>query len=210
MALSRTQFYTLLTLLWGLFAFRSIGSAVGSTSHQACTDAALIQLVLYELAVGGIVLTYLSRCGWRLSPAQIGFSWQQTGAGFLLYAISYLLICLAWWLAIALGGNPQPVIDLVAGERSLPAVLLASIVNGTYEELVLIAFVFKALERHDTQLIVGVSVLLRVIAHIYQGPVGAMSILAFGILMALAYVRFRQIWPLIVAHIVADFVALTY
>ena len=101
-------------------------------------------------------------------------------------------------------------IDLVAGERSLPAVLLASIVNGTYEELVLIAFVFKALERHDTQLIVGVSVLLRVVAHIYQGPVGAMSILAFGILMALAYVRFRQIWPLIVAHIVADFVALTY
>ena len=71
MALSRTQFYTLLTLLWGLFAFRSIGSAAGSTSHQACTDAALIQLALYELAVGGIVLAYLSRGGWRSRSAAI-------------------------------------------------------------------------------------------------------------------------------------------
>ena len=91
---------------------------------------------------------------------------------------------------------------------SRPLAVAASVVNGAYEELFLVGFIFKALERYDLKFIIGVSVLLRIIAHVYQGPIGALGIFSMGVLFAFVYARYRQIWPLIVAHVGADMPAL--
>jgi membrane protease YdiL (CAAX protease family) len=45
--------------------------------------------------------------------------------------------------------------------------------------------------------------------HLYQGPLGAILVLGFGVVVSLFYWRFRQVWPVMVAHMLADAAALT-
>jgi membrane protease YdiL (CAAX protease family) len=47
------------------------------------------------------------------------------------------------------------------------------------------------------------------LCHLYQGPVGIVSIVPLGILYGYAYSRTRMLWPLILAHIVIDLIGLT-
>ena len=54
---------------------------------------------------------------------------------------------------------------------------------------------------------VGVSLLVRVLYHLYQGPMGAISVLGFGLILSLYYVRTQRLWPIVVAHILADVLA---
>ncbi len=50
------------------------------------------------------------------------------------------------------------------------------------------------------------SALFRATLHTYQGLDGALSILAVGVIFGFTYWRWRQLWPLIVAHALLDFV----
>jgi membrane protease YdiL (CAAX protease family) len=40
--------------------------------------------------------------------------------------------------------------------------------------------------------------------HIYQGPVGALSVLVFGLVLSLFYLRTGRLFPVVVAHVIAD------
>ena len=54
--------------------------------------------------------------------------------------------------------------------------------------------------------VVGVSLLVRVLYHLYQGPLGALSILVFGIVITVYFVMSNKLWPPVVCHVVADVV----
>ncbi|TMG91207.1 MAG: CPBP family intramembrane metalloprotease [Betaproteobacteria bacterium] len=47
---------------------------------------------------------------------------------------------------------------------------------------------------------------LRVLYHLYQGPLGAIYIVVFGIVLAIYYLRTKQLWPGIFAHMFTDLV----
>ncbi|MGZ5119554.1 MAG: CPBP family glutamic-type intramembrane protease, partial [Burkholderiales bacterium] len=66
-----------------------------------------------------------------------------------------------------------------------------AMINGTYEEVFLLGFLLRGLRQFGFSLTVGVPLLIRVLYHLYQGPVGAMWILGFGLLFSLYYFRFR-------------------
>ncbi|MGZ5735636.1 MAG: CPBP family glutamic-type intramembrane protease [Burkholderiales bacterium] len=74
---------------------------------------------------------------------------------------------------------------------SLPVVVSMAMINGTYEEVFLLGFLLRGLRQFGFSLTVGVPLLIRVLYHLYQGPVGAMWILGFGLLFSLYYFRFR-------------------
>jgi uncharacterized protein len=61
-----------------------------------------------------------------------------------------------------------------------------------------------------TRLIVAViiSLTIRVSYHLYQGISGLTAIIPMGLLFAIWFARTRQLWPLIVAHALFDFVGL--
>ena len=42
--------------------------------------------------------------------------------------------------------------------------------------------------------------------HLYQGPLGAVWVLGFGLVMSLYYVRTRKLFPVVIAHVLADIV----
>jgi len=55
---------------------------------------------------------------------------------------------------------------------------------------------------------VAISVAIRVSYHLYQGIPGLIAIVPMGLLFGIWFARTRQLWPLIVAHAIFDFVGL--
>jgi membrane protease YdiL (CAAX protease family) len=45
--------------------------------------------------------------------------------------------------------------------------------------------------------------------HVYQGPQGTLSILAFGMIVGRYYWRTRALGPVVLTHVVADLLALS-
>jgi uncharacterized protein len=188
---------------------RSIAVVLGMMDLPTFDDSKFFQLVCYELCAGWMVYHFLRKNGWVLNRDALDVSWSTTAAGGLLLMVATLLYGITYKIGLSLGGSAQPLYDISASITvSWPLAAIASMVNGTYEELFLVGFVFRALKRESLSFIVGMSVLLRVLAHVYQGPVGALGILTMGVLFAMVYARYRQIWPLIVAHAGCDMLAL--
>jgi membrane protease YdiL (CAAX protease family) len=55
---------------------------------------------------------------------------------------------------------------------------------------------------------VNISAAIRLSYHLYQGVAGVLALVPTGLVFAIWFVRTRQLWPLIVAHAVIDFVGL--
>ena len=165
-------------------------------------------MLSYELAAGSLACYFLIRRGWKLQIRALHANWITTGAGLLILLLATPLYWTAYAVGVGIGGSAEPLREIARSiSVSWPLAIAASVVNGAYEELFLVGFIFKVLERYDLKFIIGVSVLLRVIAHVYQGPVGALGIFTLGVLFALVYARYRRIWPLIIAHAGAGMLA---
>ena len=54
-----------------------------------------------------------------------------------------------------------------------------------------------------------VSVFFRVLAHAYQGKLALIAILPVALVLTWYFVRTGRLWPVIVAHIVQDAIALS-
>jgi membrane protease YdiL (CAAX protease family) len=52
-------------------------------------------------------------------------------------------------------------------------------------------------------------VALRVLVHLYQGRLALIAILPLGVVFTWYYVRTKRLWPVVVAHVVVDALALS-
>jgi uncharacterized protein len=55
---------------------------------------------------------------------------------------------------------------------------------------------------------INVSVAIRLLYHLYQGPLGVLYIVPLGLVFAWWYARSARLWPLVIAHALYDFSAL--
>ena len=53
-----------------------------------------------------------------------------------------------------------------------------------------------------------VSVALRLLYHLYQGPMGVLGIIPIGLLFAFWFAKMGRLWPVIVAHGLMDLIGL--
>ena len=90
-------------------------------------------------------------------------------------------------LAVRLGANPA-------------LMLLFLVVNSVFEEVFVVGYVIEAARAGDVGFAVSISAVIRLLYHTYQGPVALTSILPIGVIFALAYLRWRNLWPLVLAH----------
>ena len=87
--------------------------------------------------------------------------------------------------------------------------LAISLVNPLYEELLVSGYVMTAVqERGGTSLAINLSLAVRLLYHLYQGPQAAISIIPIGLSFAFYYAWSGRLWPLVVAHAGLDFFAL--
>ena len=91
---------------------------------------------------------------------------------------------------------------------SAPTAMIAFIVvNSFFEETIVSGYVITALSPQGAGLAITASTLLRFLYHLYQGPLAAISILPLGLLFGAVFWRWRNLWPLIVAHTIANLIA---
>jgi membrane protease YdiL (CAAX protease family) len=193
------------TAMWVVFA--GFPTAAGGGGYD---NGAAIALVVWEssmFALGALVLRWR---GWKAGDFMFAITWRH------LLAAAVLLFCSAvvdqlLWQAVGNRVDDGSVLDSIAQEDtvSFGAALLMSVVNGTFEEFFLCRYLIERFRGSGATFAVTLSACIRMMYHVYQGPFGTLSILAFGIMIGTYYWRTRALGAVVVAHILADLLALT-
>jgi CAAX protease family protein len=219
---STAEFAVVILTAFGTFILTSLYVLLSGRAHgeggplSFITSNQLYGIVIYELSIAPVVISILAMRGWRLADFPLGAS----------RALTILGVCMAvaavagdWVMTLVLRGLFQNIgsalgayEDIVPlGGPTLASVVILSIVNPVYEEVFVCGYVIAALrERFGVTTAVNVSVLIRVLYHLYQGldafPFHAM----YGLIQAYVFVRTGRLWPLIVSHAILDFFALVF
>jgi membrane protease YdiL (CAAX protease family) len=63
-------------------------------------------------------------------------------------------------------------------------------------------------EKYAEVAAVNMSVGIRLVCHLYQGAIGVLTIIPFGLMVTWWYARTGKLWPILVAHAVIDVMSL--
>jgi uncharacterized protein len=177
------------------------GFQVGESGFS---NAGLLSLVIYELAFAFVAITLLRRRGYDVASLRPRPTWFDSGLGVLL-ALAAGLASVFVVAPFSAGWEQQPIAGIMRHSTVGPAaVLLLAVVNGTFEEVFLIGFLMRGLKDRGLSISLGVPLLVRVSYHLYQGPLGALSVLGLGLVFGLFYARTQRLWPVVLAHMMWD------
>ncbi len=197
-----------LTVAFGLFVWGAIASLLDPppAGGTPFTNDALLGLVLVELVLFAVLAPFLKVRGWTLSAIGLSPTGGQTLTGFALAAAAIAIFALT--NAIAYGSTAEPAPNPAtqqAADLTLSTILAVSFVNAAYEEIFVTGYLMSAIgEKWRATTAIALSVAVRALYHLYQGPVAAFAIGAMGLMFAIYYVRGGKLWPLIVAHFILD------
>jgi membrane protease YdiL (CAAX protease family) len=207
------EFLFVVTWAFGLPIFSSILSIGADPSRSTFDDSALYSIVFIELLQFGLLAWFLRVRGWTLEKFGLRVTWRGTAGGILLALVTegvligaqYGLQLLApHWMAEVVARYPP-----VSPDVSMHLVFSASVINGIYEELFVAGYIVTALTAaRGTWLAINVSTVVRLLYHLYQGPMGVLTIVPMGFAWAYIYTRKRALWPLMLAHILIDIAGL--
>lgn len=159
-----------------------------------------------EMIYGCIALLILYVRGFAISTLYPAPSLTGIAAGIAIYVAALVAVWVFTAPFLASQGT-QPIDGMVSNASvSLPSVILLALVNGAYEEIFLLGFLLRGMRGYGLSVALGVSLLVRVLYHLYQGPLGAISVLACGLVFSLYYVRTGSLFPVVFAHVLADII----
>ena len=200
----------LVALSFGWFILLSVSAVFNGVPVSAgFSDAALTGMVLTELACGTMALLFLHYRTYPVRGLLPSPNWRSSLEGVVLCAAALLACTLVDMLIPSDQDAMQPIAQIMANSRPSPGVvLIISLVNGLYEETFLLGYLQRAFASAGASFAIGLSVLVRLLYHLYQGPNGAVSVVVFGVVLGYVYWRTGRLWPAIVAHALADMLAL--
>jgi membrane protease YdiL (CAAX protease family) len=210
----RAEFATVVVGAFGYFILTTfLGLLVAPQPGEVViTDAHLSFLLIYELPIMAALIAFLRTRGWTLRQLGLEFAWSDVPVALALAAVSYVGLLAVWVVIAALFprlAEATAGFDLTGAQFSLSAVIAVSIVNALFEELFVCGYVVAMLrQRADAWDAVSVSIAIRLLYHFYQGTAGVLSILPFALVLAYWYARTGRLWPVILAHLGWDLLAL--
>ena len=215
------EFLVVVSWAFGLPIFSSImslgpeGGAGAATGGALVFDnAALLGILVFELLQSAFLIWFLRIRGWTPEKFGLAITWRGSGIGWLLLVGTYVLAIAATALAEwAMPSLMEGAIQRYPGadpQVSMQLVFLTSTVNGIFEELFVAGYIITALAAtRGMWTAINVSTVVRLLYHLYQGPIGILIIVPMGLLYAYVYARTRQLWPLILAHVLIDIIGLS-
>jgi len=184
----------------------------GSSDVMHLTDDGIVVSVVIELITAGIALWIGRIRGWSLATFGFQTSWKWTGLGVLLFfafqLVGHLVHLLKTGSFFATSNPHGTPAFLRVSHLTIPFVILISTINPVFEEAIESGYFFHALQRYGMWLTVFAAVLFRGFLHITMGLNGFVTMFAMGLLYGFVYWRWRQLWPLIIAHSLQMFYAL--
>jgi len=210
------EFLVVVTWAFGLPIFASIMSlaAPNSLRSPVFTNAELFAAILFEVIQLGFLAWFLRIRGWTLEKFGLAFSWRDTAIGLALLAVTYALVVGVQYVAqVVFQYDMQGAIARAPKfdeNLSMQLLFLISVVNAIAEELFVAGYVITVLQpRRGMWVAINASVVVRLLYHLYQGPIGVLTSVPMGLLYGYLYSRTRQLWPLIVAHVLLVLVTLS-
>ena len=196
----------IVVLCFGWFILGSGYAVSADFKTGAYSESGTMGLVVLELLLGVTALYILRARGFDVPSLYPQPSVAGVGGGTLLYVAA----AGAAWLAMMpfdVAHYSEPLERLMGGAPiGLPVLVLLGVINGAYEEIFLLGFLVRGLRGHGLSVAIGVSLLVRVLYHLYQGPLGAIYVGTFGLVLSLSYVATGKLFPAVFAHALADIV----
>ncbi len=195
----------------GLFACGAASSLMlRLPTETMMMDGRLLRTILLEGLLAAAWVPVLRRRGWSLACVTIAPELVDLARGAALFAASYV----AYWfsfslLAVAVPSLVETARNMqIGGALSWPVVALVSVANPLAEEFLCLGFVANVLRSEGIQLALAAGVVARAVPHAYQGPTGLVSATVLGVVLGAYYLRSGRLWPVVLAHSLADFLAL--
>ena len=213
----KSEFIIVITIAFGYSIFSSLiifltGSLYSNNSNAFFTNANLLSTVFYDIIIMTILYEFLHiresliELKNNLSSLKLLFS------SLLLVLIFYFIYYLLVFIVFKILPHTQPInfTQITVNQNLNISVIIAiSIVNSIFEETIVVGYIISKLrDKKGVFFAINVSILVRFLYHLYQGPMAALSIIPLGILFAFVYVKWKNIWPLIIAHIILDILGL--
>lgn len=172
------------------------------------SERRLEHLLIFEPIVLACLGTFLFVRGWSAERLGIRPTLRDSLIGFGLAIAAYAGFFLLWVVLMATGLRPDYLggaTSLVDEHLLLVSVIAVSVVNPIFEEVFVCGYIIT-LGREKGRLALGVnlSVALRLAYHLYQGGIGVVGIIPFGLVLAWWYGKTGRLWPVIVAHAASD------
>lgn len=217
----------LLAVAIGVLPFYTfvIWSHLTRESPYTLQDLFLLPLVVGSLGVVWMAFLYTTLCGKRLSDLNLKPSnWPRD----LVMGILLTMVLFAWRVIDGLTVSdwiprqppPPEILNLIFGLAENPLLLalwLGPVVwigVALFEELGRVFILNRLWSVWDHRLarwaVLLFSALLFGLAHIYQGPAGAISVGILGLISGLAYMVWGRVWPLVIAHGLFDSIQIAW
>ena len=198
------------SITFGCFVIGSIAAVLNRSTSPPLSNSHFLNLLLLEPALAVVALSVL-RANGNLSSYGLTPNWKGAAEGLALgivtYAV-YILTYLAVYAFFPAALQPRRN-ELVAPDLKFGLVIAISTVNPLFEEFFVSGYLITTLKRwKDPWFAINVSVTVRLLYHLYQGPPGVVTIIPLGFVFAQWYIRTGRLWPLVVAHALFDFAVL--
>lgn len=146
----RGEVFLVFVICFGLaITTRNIGRHImsGAPLSGHFSNLGLMGFAVYELVVLALVFLYIGRIrGWSFASFGFQVSWKWTGLGVLLFVPAELLFELRRMIV-----SPNTA-GWLAGQMALPIIIINSIINGIFEELMEVGCIIKVRSRlEDSQ-----------------------------------------------------------
>ena len=162
-------------------------------------NAAEIRGALFRIMALAALIWIGNIRGWSLSTFGIKISWKGTGGGILLAGVSYAVAYSVWTICAVFFHSKHP--NVIESGLVIPVIILTTIINSVFEEVVEAGYFIYTFSRFGMWPAILTSASLRMLYHVpWVGIDGLLGILATGLIVGFAYWRWRQLWPLVLAH----------
>lgn len=216
-SLGQSAVYSILSIIDKLTISTPLNQQTTSMNNSVVPDRPWLDLayqvagLVFPLVPALFALYLLQRTGDR---SRIGLDFRRprfdVGWGFGLAAAIGLPGLALYFAARAFGLNTNVApANLAANWWTVPVLVGAALMNGLLEEVVMIGFWFVRGRQlaWPVWVVLVSSAVVRGSYHLYQGLGGFVGNLAMGLVFGLAYLRFKRVGPLVVAHVILDLVA---
>lgn len=206
---SRAELLAVFGSIVGLSLVLTIRRGVGGVLNFG--QSRLLATIAWEVAVAGLLWSFLKRRGWALTRIAGTPSVRDVFRGAGLALVGYggvIASSIAWYLAAFPTLQHIATTTSVAGHASPLVVAAVCVINPIFEEFLWLAYGLTALEPFGLRVAMFGSIALRTAMHAYQGMLAVVSILPLAVIFTAYYGRTRRLWPVVVAHMIVDTIGL--